>query len=106
MAYVTDNAVTPPAAITRCYNGVSGVSTGTCGFTVTEPLGFGVGVYRLNFGFSVAGRFAVVTAISDRIPLRNVGATVRFNGGDLEVFTFVTNDPNDTSANDFMVIVY
>lgn len=96
-----------PASIGRCYNGVTGASTpATCGFTVTEPLGQNVGAYRINFGFSVANRFASVTPISELSPLLNFGASAKFNGTNLEVFTFITDQPNDTAPNDFMAIVY
>jgi hypothetical protein len=45
--------------IVRCYNGVTGSSSGNCGFTMTRV---GVGQYRVNFGFQVSDRFYSATA--------------------------------------------
>lgn len=49
-----------PAAqyIVRCYNGVSGASTGNCGFTVTR---INSGIYDIAFGFQVDNRFVSLT---------------------------------------------
>lgn len=106
IAYVSQTTSGSPT-IPRCYNGLTGASTSaTCGFTVTEPLGPSTGVFRINFGFSVDGRFAFVTPLSESTPLRNIGANVRFNSGNLEVFTFETNNLKSTQPNDFMVVVY
>lgn len=37
--------------ITRCYNGLTGASTGNCGFSVSH---FALGGYDVNFGFSIS----------------------------------------------------
>ncbi|MBS1792979.1 MAG: hypothetical protein JSS81_03950 [Acidobacteria bacterium] len=91
-------------SIVRCYNGVTGQATGNCGFTLTRQ---SPGVYSINLGFPANTRFISVTcnnAVSAQ--LFNFGANYRFNGNNLEVFTFITNSPNDTTDNDFMVIVF
>lgn len=93
--------------ITRCYNGVTGASTGNCGFVVTtnSPQG----VYNINFGFPVDNRFVSVTidnSIHDPTSVLNWGANFRFNGSNLEVFTFETDDADNTYYQSFMVIVY
>jgi hypothetical protein len=62
---VVDSAGT----ILRCYNGVTGSSTGNCGFTLT-------GVSVINFGFRVDDRFAVVSV--DYTDLNPSGAYVHY----------------------------
>jgi hypothetical protein len=56
--------VGPNGNIIRCYNGVSGSSSGGCGFSViyTVPTVFTNGSYRINFGFPVKSRFFSITA--------------------------------------------
>ncbi len=53
MLYVNQNGT-----IRRCYNGITGSSTGNCGFTVTHGFG-GItqGEYVIDFGFQVSDRF-------------------------------------------------
>jgi hypothetical protein len=46
------------ATISRCYNGVTGSSSGNCGFTVSRD---GTGSYRIDFGFQVNDRFYFAT---------------------------------------------
>ncbi len=87
----------------RCYNGFTGASTGDCGYTITLPLG-SVGVYRINLGFDASDRFVVVSP--RRETTSNVGANFVFNGQFLEIFTFFTNNSNDTFPVQFSVIVY
>lgn len=102
---------TQTPTIVNCYNGVTGASTGGCGFTVT-PFGSLSGVYRIDFGFPVHSRFVAVTPRYDSagaVP-NNVGANYRFISATgntvLEVFTFLAGDSDDTIAADFMVIVF
>ncbi len=58
MVYVDlPDGVTP--RIARCFNGVTGFSTGTCGFTVQSTF---YGKYIIDFGFPVNDRFYSVTA--------------------------------------------
>ncbi len=45
--------VDPNANIVRCYNGVTGTSSGNCGFTATRT---NTGLYRIDFGFQVNNR--------------------------------------------------
>lgn len=40
--------------IIRCYNGITGASSGGCGFTAVP---IGLGFYRIDFGFQVSDRF-------------------------------------------------
>jgi hypothetical protein len=103
MVYVDSSA-----AIIRCYNGVTGSSTGGCGFTVTQPLS---GVYRINFGFPVSGRFVSVTAEYDSYGgfsgNKNAGANYRFfDSTSVEVFTFQSNVVDAIAPAKFMIIMY
>ena len=45
--------VDPNGNILRCYNGLTGASTGNCGFTATRV---NVGYYKIDFGFQVNNR--------------------------------------------------
>lgn len=61
-------AVTANGTIARCYNGVSGTSTGNCGISIT-PF---TGVYDIDFPFQVNNRFWSVT--NDRSGVPGAGA--------------------------------
>lgn len=51
-------AVTAGAVIARCYNGITGSSSGTCGFNVQNN---GDGLFSVDFGFPVGERFVSIT---------------------------------------------
>ena len=80
-----------------------------CGFTVTTPLN---GVYRINYGFPVDNRFVSVAAQYATLdgfgtPPKNAGANFRFFGNtSVEVFTFRTDNANDTGRASFNIILY
>jgi len=109
MIYVEANGT-----IVRCYNGVTGNSTGNCGFTVTFPNVFSA-VYMINFGFSVNDRFFSVTPRAGG-NLNNIGANYFFefsttfpaNPFAIYVRAFFTDVDSSQSniTNPFMVIVY
>jgi hypothetical protein len=66
MIYLLDNG-----AIGRCYNGITGSTTGNCGFS---PSRSSAGVYKVDFGFQVNKRFYfLTTATPDRYALWNSG---------------------------------
>ncbi len=96
--------------ILRCYNGINNTNSGNCGITVTTPLGFGAGVYRIDFGVAIANRFFSVTAQYNGESGNgsyNNGANYRvFNSTSVEVFTFITDNKSDTQPNTFMLIMY
>jgi hypothetical protein len=99
------------STVIRCYNGTTNSSSGNCGFTVTQPLGIGIGVYRIDFGFAIADRFFAVTPKYDSAALtnqpHNYSADYRvFDNHNLEIFTFAGGSANDTHDAAFMVIVY
>ncbi len=95
--------------IIRCYNGITGSSTGNCGFVITLP---STGIKRIGFGFPVSDRFVSVTpeyattCNVNPISCRNAGANFRFFGTDLEVFTFNADNAQDTADAAFMLIIY
>jgi hypothetical protein len=107
MLYVQANGT-----ISYCYNGVTGVSSGGCGFTVVREL---AGRYTIDFGFNVSDRFYSATP--------QVGGSITrigimfFRGAALGepqpnkiyIETFFTNVSNDLDAkvdNPFMLIIY
>jgi hypothetical protein len=96
--------------IVRCYNGVTGVSTGGCGFSIATPRDFN-GRYQINFPFQINDRFILVTA-EQTINLSsgvNIGAGyLFFSANVLQINTFITDiDFNSSRAdNPFMVVVY
>lgn len=105
-------SVSSNGTLERCYNGISGVSTGSCGFTVNR---FTDGSYEVNFGFQVSDRFISVTAkplppsIIGGVP-NNTGANFSFansNNTLVYVYTFLSAG-NSTGKTDaaFMLIVY
>ncbi|MBS1792981.1 MAG: hypothetical protein JSS81_03960 [Acidobacteria bacterium] len=103
MLYVFSNGV-----IDRCYNGVTGNSSGNCGFTLTQPLG-PVGVYRINFGFQVDNRFVSATSRygGSITSIQNTVPQFQFiNSTTLEIFMTRIDSPADTTPFDFMLIVF
>jgi hypothetical protein len=108
MLYVAENG-----ALIRCFNSTlngSAATTLPCGFTVTQ---FTTGGYGINFGFAVANRFVSVTAqrgvFSGCIGCNNAGANFEFPAGfpnNINVYTFHSNEPNNTDIARFMIIVY
>lgn len=97
-----------PVSIVRCYNGVTGESTGNCGFTISSNL---PGVYQLDLGFQVSNRFVSIIPRYDSgaVQSNNYGANYQFHASVnslVQIFTFVSGDPDDTTPADFMVIVY
>jgi len=54
-------AVTASGAIARCYNGVSGSSSGNCGIVITPQLT--AGFFYVDFPFQVSNRFWLVTNV-------------------------------------------
>jgi hypothetical protein len=90
----------------RCYNGITGTASGTCGFAITQPL---AGVVRINFGFPVATRFVSVTGeyTATFDGTNNSGANYRlFDDTTMEVFTFTSGNSADTQRRGFTLIMY
>ena len=101
MAFIDANS-----NVVRCYNGITGATTGNCGFTVIQD-GF-VGRYSIDFGFQVDDRFVAVS------PLRaaSVNIVASFNIGiganKVAVFTAITDVTfaNSPANNGFMIVIY
>jgi hypothetical protein len=109
MLYVDGTLVNP--TILRCYNGVTGASTGNCGFTVIL---LSNGSYEIGFGFQVSDRFVSITASLGKPPLiglsfLNMGSNFSFNSQDntvLRVHTFYSTNADIRHDAAFMLIVY
>lgn len=90
--------------IARCYNGITGSSTGNCGFTVS---GNGSGSYTVTLGpaFDAPNRFYSLTTSgnADYIVGRIAGV-----GANIVIQTFRTNEPipNGDVVSDFFLVVY
>jgi hypothetical protein len=91
--------------IIRCYNGQTGSSSGTCGFTAgkidfTEP-----GHYFVDFNFQVSDRFISVSVEDDGFfEQAGVSYTPSANNDSIRVFTFEIS--TGRSDRPFMAIVY
>jgi hypothetical protein len=103
MAYVNGDGT-----ILRCYNGLTGSSSGNCGFTVNH---FADGGYGIDFGFQITDRFVSVSAEHDTdntFSGENFGAGFRFTSTStsINVRTFHSNDNTGTANSPFMIVVY
>jgi hypothetical protein len=104
MAYVNGDAT-----LVRCYNGITGSSSGSCGFGARRISGFS-GSYVVDFGFQVSDRFVsigVESAGISSVPENNAGISYKFSAdssSELVVFTYEIGA--GTSDRPFMVIVY
>lgn len=87
--------------ISRCYNGVTGSTSGNCGFSVTGI----AGTYAINFGFSVAGRFFSVNTHGSDGTETSAKILAVESDGRLSLKTFFTNT-GDLVVSDFFLIVY
>jgi len=101
MLYVQQDGV-----ILRCYNGITNISTGNCGFSVNR---LSDGDYFINFGFQVDNRFFTITARNPADPQTNVGAAFTFVPGQpnqINVQTFISNVTTTGDDAYFMMVVY
>jgi hypothetical protein len=93
--------------ILRCYNGITNVSTGMCGFVINHSIN-SPGVYGIDFNFQVNDRFiSITTRQPPGLFNTHVGASFLLDTTTaLVVYTFITNV--ETNGNDayFMIIVY
>lgn len=89
--------------IARCYNGLTGASTGNCGFTSSR---ISAGLYDINFGFQVDDRFVTVSPISN---LAQGGCNGGFVAVDLltgNVARIITSCVGSGVDKPFMAVVY
>lgn len=94
--------------IARCFNGVTGATTGSCGFTVSRPL---EGNYTINFGFRVDDRFISITSSTvlilgpDHIAAREIRPSPPpYNT--IDVSTFFTQKEFTYVDSDFHLVVF
>jgi hypothetical protein len=87
--------------ILRCYNGITGSSTGNCGFSVSETV---AGVYTIDFGFQVSDKFFYLTAGSeDRVAIwRSDCSGCSAN----QLLVNLSNTAGVTARSRFMAIVF
>ena len=91
--------------IGRCYNGISGQTSGGCGFSVS---GSG-GTYSVNFGFDVSARFYSMTSSSIWLPgVSALAGRLGFDGSTPNsIFaTFWRTFDAAVTPSDFTLIVY
>ena len=109
MLYVDGTQLVP--RILRCYNGITGASTGNCGFTVSW---LSRGTYEVSFGFQVSDRFvSVTTKLGNPLTIGgnpfNFGANFTFNSQNntsLRVYTFYSASGVGLEEGTFILIVY
>jgi hypothetical protein len=111
--------VNEDGTIARCYNGMTDVSAGNCGFTITrdDPIreSSSRNVYRVDFGFPINDRFISVTpqstyrgAGSANLAGANFLFLPSFSPNEVEVETFITDltYTKAAAAASFMIVVY
>ncbi len=85
--------------IVRCYNGVTGATSGNCGFTMTR---FNTGDYVVGFPFQVSDRFYYATATSGA---RSAGASPSgSNGVRVDTRTVIGNPGNQFDAPFYLIV--
>jgi hypothetical protein len=99
--------------ILRCYNGVTGSSTGNCGFEVV--LLTPVPQYSVNFNFRIDNRFISITSLVRFEPVGTTAPAITSNfffsqhdQGIITVENKITNAEigSNVTRNPFMVFVY
>ena len=98
--------VGPSGQILRCYNGITGSSSGDCGFSVTH---FANGGYGINFGFQVDDRFVSVTPRYFNVSGNDEVTSAAFiiqSATVIDVRTARNFDFETTTDAPFMIIVY
>ena len=88
--------------IDRCYNGITGSSTGNCGFSVTNPVS---GTYIVDFGFPVHDRFYSATPSAG---VTGLGLYLQFNTSttnQILVATYNVVDGSNTNGP-FCIIIF
>jgi len=90
-------------AIVRCYNAVTGASSGSCGFTPTH---IGLGQFKIDFGFQVDDRFVIATTEWDQ---GDTAATIfDFPSANSVTFSviYIQNHPGDLTDAPIHVVVF
>jgi hypothetical protein len=89
--------------ILRCYNGITGATSGGCGFGSSRP---GAGSYLINFGFALANRFVVATPESICCQGFYVGLNFGFQNATTFYFNVFTIGSEAGTDRPLMVAVY
>jgi hypothetical protein len=103
MVYLNSNGT-----IGRCYNGISGISSGGCGFSAARV---NAGNYQVNFGFDITQRFFAVTpeqpCCYDLVSVSYaVFAPATINVGVVAEATFLNDQKPVAADRPIMIIVY
>jgi hypothetical protein len=91
-------AITGNGNIVRCYNGVTGTSSGNCGISINA----GAGSYAITFPFSLNTRFVSVTA--ERAGITPVIANVTPDGN--IAFVYLNSPSSNFVAASFHIFVF
>jgi hypothetical protein len=93
--------------IGRCYNGITGSTSGGCGFSVTMPFS---STYTVNFGINVQSRFYSMTSSSVALPggIAALAGRLGLDPGNPNAITASFWRTNDVALipSDFTLIVY
>ncbi len=93
--------------IGRCYNGMTGSTTGGCGFSVTHPASSS---YVMNLGFDLSARFYSLTSSSVALPggIVHLSGRLGFDPANPNVIAASFWRSNDLAPfpSDFTLIVY
>jgi hypothetical protein len=91
------------ATIIRCYNGVSGATTGGCGFTTGRD--FASGSYLVNFPFDISSRFFSISAETECCIYQVTATFERRSNTQLRI-QVRTADTQELTDRPVMLIVY
>jgi hypothetical protein len=97
--------VAQDGTILRCYNGITGATTGNCGFVVFRDICASTFCYAIDFPFQVNTRFISLTAQTPT----NANVGVGFTGigtNNVVVKTYIVGGSSAGAPADFMLIVY
>lgn len=83
-------AVTANGTIVRCYNGITGSSTGNCGFNVVPPSN--IGLYQITFPFQISDRFWLVGVDAYQPYTERVRVGNAYPNGTAALVVYLTED--------------
>jgi len=89
----------------RCFNGMTGATTGNCGFTVSRGLVAPSGVYVVDFGFNIVGRFYSVSAQSSGDVSVNYEIAPNFGGATPNQIRVEVRETDGNAATDRPVMI-
>jgi hypothetical protein len=89
-------------SIVRCYNGITGASSGGCGFKSTTGSLLG---YKIDFGFDVSNRFISLTGLPDGSILNNP-TIFEVSGTSVNVLSSGTSSSGVKGIGSFSLIIF